>query len=67
MCSYAVCAVARSDVLEEGDYILSVNGVRTSTMNHDDIVDMLRSASDDISLEIEYELPEAGEARRPSY
>ena len=36
-------------------------------MNHDDIVDMLRSASDDISLEIEYELPEAGEARRPSY
>lgn len=54
----------RSDALEEGDYILSVNGVLTSLMQHDDIVNMLRSASDNIVMRIEYELPELRELPR---
>ena len=49
----------RSDVLEEGDFILAVNGVRTSNLKHDVIVDLLRSASDDISIDIEYVIPDA--------
>ena len=45
-------------MLEEGDFILAVNGVRTNTLKHDVIVDLLRGASDDISIDVEYVIPD---------
>ena len=48
----------RSDLLEVGDFILSVNGIRTHMLKHDEIVSLLLNANDSVVLEIEYELPE---------
>ena len=44
--------------MEEGDYILAVNGVQTMTMKHDEIVNLLRTANDDMTLTIQYDLPD---------
>ncbi|KAL4225936.1 Glutamate receptor-interacting protein 1 [Mactra antiquata] len=48
----------RSDLLQVGDYILSVNGIKTSNMKHDEIINLLKNANDTVRLEIEYELPD---------
>ena len=48
----------RSDALEVGDYILSVNGIRTAMLRHEEIVNLLKNAGDKVILEIEYELPD---------
>ncbi|XP_067683698.1 glutamate receptor-interacting protein 1-like isoform X1 [Haliotis asinina] len=50
----------RSDSLTVGDYILSVNGIRTANLKHDEIVNLLKNAGERIILEVEYELPELG-------
>ena len=59
--SFFSSVLFRSDVLEEGDYILSVNGVQTLNMKHDDIVNLLRTANDNILLVLQYELPDPRE------
>ena len=53
--------IFRSDQLEVGDYIQSVNGIRTHMLRHDEIVSLLLNAGDTVVLEIEYELPEPRE------
>ncbi|ESO91287.1 hypothetical protein LOTGIDRAFT_91696, partial [Lottia gigantea] len=49
----------RSDSLAVGDIIISVNGIRTANLKHDEIINLLKNAEEMIILEIEYELPEA--------
>ncbi|KAL8608811.1 hypothetical protein ACOMHN_051416 [Nucella lapillus] len=48
----------RSDALVVGDVILSVNGIRTSGLKHDEIINLLKNAGEKITLEVEYEMPE---------
>lgn len=48
----------RSDLLQIGDVLLSVNGIKTSCMKHDEIVNLLKNADECVRLEVEYELPE---------
>lgn len=50
----------RSDLLQMGDILLSVNGIKTSNMKHDEIINLLKNADESVRLEIEYELPELG-------
>ncbi|XP_013397245.1 glutamate receptor-interacting protein 1-like isoform X3 [Lingula anatina] len=48
----------RSDQLEVGDLIISVNGIRTATLAHNEIINLLKNAGDRVVLEVEYELPD---------
>ncbi|XP_076310897.1 glutamate receptor-interacting protein 1-like isoform X3 [Tachypleus tridentatus] len=47
----------RSDGLAVGDYIISVNGIRTSRLKHEEIVNLLKNAGEKVTLEVEYEIP----------
>ncbi|GFQ86655.1 glutamate receptor-interacting protein 2 [Trichonephila clavata] len=47
----------RCDALAIGDYIVSVNGIRTCKLKHEEIVNLLKNAGNKITLEIEYEIP----------
>ncbi|XP_036360671.1 glutamate receptor-interacting protein 1 isoform X11 [Octopus sinensis] len=49
----------RCDALEVGDFILSVNGIRTSALKHEEIVNLLKNAGEQVILEVEYEVPES--------
>lgn len=49
----------RCDALEVGDFILSVNGIRTSGLRHEEIVNLLKNAGEHVVLEVEYEVPES--------
>ncbi|XP_041347571.1 glutamate receptor-interacting protein 1-like [Gigantopelta aegis] len=51
----------RSDSLTVGDYILSVNGIRTASLKHDEIINLLKNAGERIILEVEYEIPETAQ------
>ncbi|XP_062854846.1 glutamate receptor-interacting protein 2a isoform X5 [Trichomycterus rosablanca] len=48
---------ARSDQLNVGDYIKSVNGINLSKLRHDEIISMLKNVGERVVLEVEYELP----------
>uniref|UniRef100_H3BY09 Glutamate receptor interacting protein 2a n=1 Tax=Tetraodon nigroviridis TaxID=99883 RepID=H3BY09_TETNG len=48
---------ARSDQLNVGDYIKSVNGINLSKLRHDEIISLLKNIGDRVVLEVEYELP----------
>ena len=56
--TYPFFPCSRSDALEVGDYIVSVNGIRTSMLRHDEIVSLLKNAGESVLLEVEYQLPE---------
>ena len=47
----------RSDSLQVGDYILAVNGIRTTMLQHDQVINVLKNAGEKVILEIEYQLP----------
>uniref|UniRef100_A0A8C2FUF0 Glutamate receptor-interacting protein 2-like n=1 Tax=Cyprinus carpio TaxID=7962 RepID=A0A8C2FUF0_CYPCA len=47
----------RSDQLNVGDYIKSVNGINLSKLRHDEIISMLKNIGERVVLEVEYELP----------
>ncbi|KAI5610482.1 glutamate receptor interacting protein 2 isoform X1 [Silurus asotus] len=51
---------ARSDQLNTGDYIKSVNGINLSKLRHDEIISMLKNIGERVVLEVEYELPILG-------
>ncbi|XP_076344029.1 glutamate receptor-interacting protein 1-like isoform X3 [Tachypleus tridentatus] len=51
----------RSDALAVGDYLISVNGIRTNNLCHDEIVNLLTNTGDTVTLEVEYENPTATE------
>ncbi|KTG05539.1 hypothetical protein cypCar_00032694 [Cyprinus carpio] len=50
----------RSDQLNVGDYIKSVNGINLSKLRHDEIISMLKNIGERVVLEVEYELPPYG-------
>uniref|UniRef100_A0A672HUY1 Glutamate receptor interacting protein 2a n=1 Tax=Salarias fasciatus TaxID=181472 RepID=A0A672HUY1_SALFA len=52
---------ARSDQLNVGDYIKSVNGINLSKLRHDEIISLLKNIGERVVLEVEYELPPFGE------
>ncbi|XP_022107281.1 glutamate receptor-interacting protein 1-like isoform X2 [Acanthaster planci] len=49
----------RSDLLQIGDLITAVNGIKTAKLRHEDVINLLKNAGDHVSLEIEYEIPPA--------
>ncbi|XP_076596811.1 glutamate receptor-interacting protein 2-like isoform X1 [Chaetodon auriga] len=48
---------ARSDQLNVGDYIKSVNGINLSKLRHDEIISLLKNIGERVVLEVEYDLP----------
>ncbi|XP_028305055.1 glutamate receptor-interacting protein 1 isoform X7 [Gouania willdenowi] len=48
---------ARSDQLNVGDYIRSVNGINLSKFRHDEIISLLKNVGERVVLEVEFELP----------
>lgn len=50
----------RSDQLNVGDYIKSVNGINLTKLRHDEIISLLKNIGERVVLEVEYELPPAG-------
>ncbi|XP_043934542.1 glutamate receptor-interacting protein 2 isoform X2 [Protopterus annectens] len=50
---------ARSDQLNVGDYIKSVNGINLTKLRHDEIISLLKNVGERVILEVEYELPPA--------
>uniref|UniRef100_A0A671YH19 Glutamate receptor interacting protein 2a n=1 Tax=Sparus aurata TaxID=8175 RepID=A0A671YH19_SPAAU len=50
--------VHRSDQLNVGDYIKSVNGINLSKLRHDEIISLLKNIGERVVLEVEYELPQ---------
>lgn len=52
--------VHRSDQLNVGDYIKSVNGINLTKLRHDEIISLLKNVGERVVLEVEYELPPAG-------
>ena len=55
--------IYRSDALEVGDYIISVNGIKTAYLRHDEIISLIKNAEESVILEVEYELPEPRRCR----
>uniref|UniRef100_A0A8C7M8I8 Glutamate receptor interacting protein 2a n=1 Tax=Oncorhynchus kisutch TaxID=8019 RepID=A0A8C7M8I8_ONCKI len=51
---------ARSDQLNVGDYIKSVNGINLSKLRHEEIISLLKNIGERVVLEVEYELPPFG-------
>jgi glutamate receptor-interacting protein len=47
----------RSDELQIGDMIISINGVKTQGLKHEEIIDLIKNAADTLCLEFEYNLP----------
>ncbi|XP_078273506.1 glutamate receptor-interacting protein 1 isoform X2 [Rhinoraja longicauda] len=47
----------RSDQLNIGDYIKSVNGINLTKFRHDEIISLLKNVGERVVLEVEYELP----------
>lgn len=48
---------SRCDLLQVGDVICAVNGINTSRLRHEDIINLLKNVGDVLNLGIEYELP----------
>lgn len=55
-----VLFLCRSDQLNVGDYIKSVNGINLTKLRHDEIISLLKNVGERVVLEVEYELPPAG-------
>ncbi|CAF0852285.1 unnamed protein product [Adineta ricciae] len=47
----------KADVLETGDIIIGINGVKTAGLKHEQIIDLIKQVEDQLTLDIEYDLP----------
>ncbi|KAM6214890.1 LOW QUALITY PROTEIN: glutamate receptor-interacting protein 2 [Rhynchocyon petersi] len=56
---------ARSDLLNIGDYIRSVNGIHLTRLRHDEIITLLKNVGERVVLEVEYELPPPASENNP--
>ncbi|KAJ8333250.1 hypothetical protein SKAU_G00421460 [Synaphobranchus kaupii] len=54
---------ARSDQLNVGDYIKSVNGINLSKLRHEEIIGLLKNVGERVVLQVEYALPPADGAQ----
>ncbi|CAL1527022.1 unnamed protein product [Lymnaea stagnalis] len=50
----------RCDALQVGDLIVSINDIRTANLRHEEITNLLKNAGTNVTLEVEYEIPESG-------
>lgn len=57
-------SILRSDQLNVGDYIRSVNGINLAKFRHDEIISLLKNVGERVVLEVEYELPPVCKYRR---
>ncbi|ELW46968.1 Glutamate receptor-interacting protein 2, partial [Tupaia chinensis] len=55
----------RSDLLNVGDYIRSVNGIHLTRLRHDEIIALLKNVGERVVLEVEYELPPPAPENNP--
>ncbi|XP_042092370.1 glutamate receptor-interacting protein 2 isoform X3 [Ovis aries] len=56
---------ARSDLLNVGDYIRSVNGIHLTRLRHDEIITLLKNVGERVVLEVEFELPPPAPENNP--
>ncbi|XP_073900590.1 glutamate receptor-interacting protein 2 isoform X3 [Castor canadensis] len=56
---------ARSDLLNVGDYIRSVNGIHLTRLRHDEVITLLKNVGERVVLEVEYELPPPAPENNP--
>ena len=47
----------KADVLEIGDILLAINGLKTAGLKHEQVIDLIKQVGDQLTLEIEYDLP----------
>ena len=47
----------KADVLETGDILTGINGIKTAGLKHDQIIDLIKQVGDQLILDIEYDLP----------
>ena len=47
----------KADVLETGDILTGVNGIKTAGLKHEQIIDLIKQVGDQLTLDIEYDLP----------
>lgn len=59
-CLCSALLAPRSDLLNVGDYIRSVNGIHLTRLRHDEIITLLKNVGERVVLEVEYELPPPG-------
>ena len=58
--SSVISLLCRSDQLNVGDYIKSVNGINLTKLRHEEIISLLKNVGERVLLEVEYELPPTG-------
>ncbi len=47
----------KADVLETGDILTGINGIKTAGLKHEQIIDLIKQVEDQLTLDIEYDLP----------
>jgi len=47
----------KADLLETGDILTGINGIKTAGLKHDQIIDLIKQVGDQLTLDIEYDLP----------
>jgi len=48
---------SKSDLLQIGDYITSVNGIKVDKLKHGEIISLLKNIGENVNLQIKYRLP----------
>jgi C-terminal processing protease CtpA/Prc len=47
----------KADVLEIGDILTGINGIKTAGLKHEQVIDLIKHVGDQLILDIEYDLP----------
>lgn len=47
----------KADVVEIGDILLGINGIKTAGLKHEQVIDLIKQIGDQLTLDIEYDLP----------
>ncbi|CAF2159920.1 unnamed protein product [Rotaria magnacalcarata] len=47
----------KSDMLEIGDILIGINGIKTAGLKHEQVIDLIKQVGDQLILDIDYELP----------
>ncbi|CAF2332315.1 unnamed protein product [Rotaria sp. Silwood2] len=47
----------KSDMLEIGDILIGINGIKTAGLKHEQVIDLIKQVEDQLTLDIEYDLP----------
>lgn len=47
----------KADVLETGDILTGINGIKTAGLKHEQIIDLIKQVGEQLTLDIEYDLP----------